>query len=208
MANSNDSAIVRVEENGIEYFTVVATGESGMSERGLSRMSGIPRKTISGWLTDLGENKAPKRLESLLGKALYLGENIKKNGRVIKAIRSEIGWRIIREGERLGHLAATQVLDAIGEIGLTSYIQGKTGWLPTHKQASFEMRQLVDRLNEVNPYKQNSCKREDLHYQFFVKEADELIIKRQIQTVFDLLAVSQTQQDFWILMQNRFGEGL
>ncbi|NEP58454.1 MAG: hypothetical protein F6K31_15800 [Symploca sp. SIO2G7] len=141
-----DRSILRTEENGVEYFTVVETGESAVSERGLSRMSGIPRKTISDWLQNLGGNKPPKRLKSLLGKALYLGETVKKNGRQIKAIRSEVAFRIIREGEKLGNEVATEVLDAIGAIGLTSYIQSKTGWLPKHYQAAPQAHKAINRI--------------------------------------------------------------
>lgn len=30
--------IIRVEKNGVEYFTVVATGQSGLSYRGLGEL--------------------------------------------------------------------------------------------------------------------------------------------------------------------------
>ena len=38
--------ILRTEENGVEFFTVATTGESGMSQRGLARACGVVHSTI------------------------------------------------------------------------------------------------------------------------------------------------------------------
>jgi len=44
---------IRTEQNGIEYFTIVATGESGMSQSGLARACGISRQSIIKLVDDL-----------------------------------------------------------------------------------------------------------------------------------------------------------
>ncbi len=157
MANQ-DSSILRTEENGVEYFTVIATGKSAVSERGLSRASGIPRKTLAGWLHSLGENKPVKYLESLRGNTLYLGEPIKKNGKSIKAIVSDAAEEIIWiAATELNKKEAKAALNAYRKIGFESYIQGKTGWLPKSYQSSQSARQKISRIMD------NHCPWEKLY---------------------------------------------
>ena len=47
--------ITRVERNGVEFFTIDATGESGMSESGLARLCGVAPQTVNellqNWVT-------------------------------------------------------------------------------------------------------------------------------------------------------------
>jgi hypothetical protein len=40
------SPIIRSEENGIEFYTIAATGESGMSQSGLAILAGVSRQSI------------------------------------------------------------------------------------------------------------------------------------------------------------------
>lgn len=158
MANSNDSAVIRVEENGIEYFTVVATGESGVSEIGASRLTEIPQQTLSRWLKNLTQNKPVKGLEHLCGKRLYLTQKPSKRGGKVKIIKAEFVYELLEFAafER-GSKVARQILKASGVIGLTSFIQGKTGWLPKRYQSSSSSRQLID-------YILNEPKQWNLHF--------------------------------------------
>ncbi|NKB16929.1 MAG: hypothetical protein HC770_00405 [Pseudanabaena sp. CRU_2_10] len=39
--------ITRVERDGVEFFTINATGESGMSESGLARLCGVTHQAIN-----------------------------------------------------------------------------------------------------------------------------------------------------------------
>lgn len=154
MANSNDNAIVRVERDGVEYFTVKATGESGLSESGLSVLSQIPRRTLGGWLRNLGENKLAKGLESLLGKDLYLGENAVKRGGQVRIVKAEYCLEILEFAafERKSAIAR-QTLKATGTIGLTSYIQSQTGWLPEKYTAVPAAHKQLNRiLDAPNPW--------------------------------------------------------
>jgi hypothetical protein len=266
MANIDDSAVVRFEENDVEYFTVKSTGESGMSQRGLSRMSGVPQKSLNRWFSDLSHPGVPKWLEPLQAMDLYLSHDkpIFKRGKEIKPIGAKASFKFISLVARnLKYDRAFETLDAIGEIGLTSFIQAKTGWLPEQYQASKQTRKYLDliistqadktrvkhfdsdwiieatritgyhwqgmpmanfirksvydylgcdvvaRLCEVNPYSENKpLKRDNYHYQHFHQEADELLLKRQIATVFDLMKMSRSQYDFWLKMRDRFGEGI
>ncbi len=72
--------ILRQEIDGIEYFTVISTGESGMSQRGLSRLCGVRLSTIQNILENLTENKAPFWLQKLAEGGLYLTDKTSYKG--------------------------------------------------------------------------------------------------------------------------------
>ena len=115
---SNLSQILRVEENGIEYFTVVATGESAVSLRGLARMTGVPRQTTSRWLSDLSHGAIPKWLEPLQDMPLELSHEIKKRGKLIKAIPAKTASKFISLVAR--NLKTDQALETLDAIGYAS----------------------------------------------------------------------------------------
>lgn len=80
--------ILRQEIDGIEYFTVASTGESGMSQRGLSRLCGVRLSTVQNILENLTENKAPLWLQNLAEGGLYLTDKTSFKGGEIKAIKA------------------------------------------------------------------------------------------------------------------------
>jgi len=45
--------ITRVERDGVEFFTLNATGESGMSESGIARLCGVAQQSIHAYLKSL-----------------------------------------------------------------------------------------------------------------------------------------------------------
>ena len=49
--------ITRVIRDDVEFFTIEATGESGMSESGLARLCCIDRKSVSNFIRNMGGNK-------------------------------------------------------------------------------------------------------------------------------------------------------
>jgi hypothetical protein len=49
--------ITRVERDGVEFFTIDATGESGMSEAGLARLCGVTRQAVMKVLRETGVTK-------------------------------------------------------------------------------------------------------------------------------------------------------
>jgi hypothetical protein len=140
-----------------ELFTIVATGESGVSLRGLSRMSGIPNQTLSVWFkTDLAHAGAPEPLKPLAGKVLYLPNQVKVRGKLIKPIRAEIAAEIIQYAAiDLQKPEAKKALRSFIAIGLDSYIQGETGFLAAaNQQATRDARYEITRLvREPNPWK-------------------------------------------------------
>jgi len=65
--------ITRVIRDDVEFFTIDATGESGMSEIGLARLCGVARQSISQILSDMVAGRTDKnRPEPLQRKDLWL----------------------------------------------------------------------------------------------------------------------------------------
>jgi hypothetical protein len=61
--------ITRVERDGVEFFTINATGESGMSESGLARLCGVARQTVSELLQNwIAGKTCPECLKPLIDK--------------------------------------------------------------------------------------------------------------------------------------------
>lgn len=132
-----------------EFWTVVATGESATSLRGLGRLSGIPNQTLSRWFdSDLSHEGVPeplKLLKSSPDKALYLPHEIKRNGKTVKAVLMDIAMEVVEYAAfDLQKPIARETYKAFARIGATSYAQGKTGWLPEEKQSSQQSRSLID----------------------------------------------------------------
>lgn len=83
MANQNSSSLVRVVKDDVEFFTVAATGESGMSVSGLAILCGVSKQSVSKLLNNLSTKSPSKWLDSFTGRDLNLStEGIKKGGKV------------------------------------------------------------------------------------------------------------------------------
>ena len=65
-------SILRYESKGIEFFTVQATGESGISHSGLALLCGVSHWTINDLVKNLEGKQATKRLKAFVGKDLHL----------------------------------------------------------------------------------------------------------------------------------------
>jgi hypothetical protein len=140
---NNNTDVLRVEENGIELFTIVATGESGMSQRGLARACGKSHTAIQKLEKTVATAEPPKRLKRFIGKQLRLATGLPGSPIVYRA---DFCSAVIKHYAYLGSETAQDIDEATGEIGLNSYIQAKTGWLPNEYQSSQESRNILDLL--------------------------------------------------------------
>jgi hypothetical protein len=70
-----DNSILRVVKNGIGFFTLVPSGESGLTGAGIARSLGVTRESISNLRKMVEEavsvNDLPKSLQALHGKRFY-----------------------------------------------------------------------------------------------------------------------------------------
>jgi hypothetical protein len=147
--------VLRVMQDGIEFFVVEETGESAVSIRGLARMCGVRLNAIQYLLKTLDQQTAPKMLESLHGQDIYLTTKIVRKGKEVVPIRSKIASAIIRYYDRQGNETAQASTDAFAEIGFESYVQGVVGYLPSqYTESTLEARHQITRLiREPNPWK-------------------------------------------------------
>lgn len=98
---NNNSDVLHVDENGVEIFTVVATGESGMSQRGLAKACGKRPSTIQNLVENLVDGKAPEGLERFVGKKITLTPQYKKKGGSVIIYTSDFCSAVIRHYARL-----------------------------------------------------------------------------------------------------------
>lgn len=173
----NNIAVLRTERDGVEFFTIAATGESGMSQSGLARACGKDQSTISRLIEALSGKKSPKALKPSTYKGFApSGKSSSKNlnlsvdkdlalmqkvssewlqpftGKDLTLMRdhsdsdsktrnvtiysAEFCAAVIKHYAYGGSKIAQDFDFSLGVIGLTSYIQSKTGWLPEEFKAA------------------------------------------------------------------------
>jgi hypothetical protein len=135
-------SFARVEQDGVEFYTLKSNGESGMSMSGLARLCGVSDSSILRILKSIALHSVrSERLQRFIGKELYLCIKGPK-GAVI--VRAEVCSAIIRyyaiESEAKTETALYSY-DKFADIGMEKWIQGITGWTPqvavlemTHEQ--------------------------------------------------------------------------
>ena len=127
MANINK--ITRaIDSNGLEFFTLEATGESGMSQTALAVLSGVDQSTISRLGKSLMTKSPSKSLEPFVGKENQLCINSEyKNASIYKA---SFCSAVIRHYDRLGIETAQVSADRFIEMGINQWIQDITNYIP------------------------------------------------------------------------------
>lgn len=134
--------IIRKEEDGIEFYTVALTGQSGMSQSGLAALAGVDRKTLRDLEklleTPLGDLDLSESLKPFAGNPLTLGIDDpvidgKRQGN-LKIYKSSYCAAVLKHYSRIEELQrkdsrpATYSLVKFAEKGIDSWIQDITGW--------------------------------------------------------------------------------
>jgi hypothetical protein len=123
--------ITRVERDGVEFFTIDATGESGMSESGLARLCGVTHQGISHLLQDLAANKVPSEcLKLFSGEDLLLQTKGLKNAKVLKDQVCAAVIEYYAFESRNKNDKALFAFRKFAAIGMRAWIQATTGWQP------------------------------------------------------------------------------
>ena len=80
------SEIIRVEEDGVEFFTVATTGESGMSQSGLARLCGVDEGAVRKLLKLVRTSSSDEFLKPLWDMELTLRTSYReyKNAIILK----------------------------------------------------------------------------------------------------------------------------
>lgn len=124
--------IIRRMLDGIEFFTINATGESGMSKSGLAILCGVESSTVKRLVDNVLRGRAPKRLRPWQGKELNLllttGEKYSKRGGKVDILRADFCAAVIKHYAIEGNEAAEFSLDKFMGTGINTWIHGITGW--------------------------------------------------------------------------------
>ncbi|MEM6380295.1 MAG: hypothetical protein AAF705_19050 [Bacteroidota bacterium] len=152
MTNDN---ILRTEEKGIEYFTVIATGKSGMSQRGLARACGKRLSTLQNLIENiLTDRRVPEKLKRFVGKNFRLTDGIvNKDGKRVVTYNADFCFAAIKHYAIKGSKVADDTLDSVGEMGMTAYIQIKNNYQLKKETLAPEAQQRLDRImNEAREF--------------------------------------------------------
>jgi predicted transcriptional regulator len=120
--------IVRVVDNGVEFFTVLETGESGMSVSGLAKLCGVSQPAMSKTLKTLITKSPSRWLNSLVGKDLNLTTSGYKNGAKVRVLSSETCAAVLAHYAFSGHEKAAFAMQKFNRMGIDNWIQSITGW--------------------------------------------------------------------------------
>ena len=125
------SSIIKSEENGIEFYTIAATGESGMSQSGLAILCGVARQTLQSMLKTLAEKAPSETLKPWLGKSLTLAESgiiDRKPVGKLNIYAADFCAAVIQHYAFAGNKTAQVSLTKFATIGINLWIQGITRW--------------------------------------------------------------------------------
>lgn len=127
-------SILRVEQDSVEFFTVEATGLSGMSQIGLSRLVDISHQSINDLIANIiaGRSRS-KYFKPFSGKDFILQAQVMINGKTIPVsiIPAHICAGIINYYAFISdHKTEMAYYSALkfSEMGIERWIQGITGW--------------------------------------------------------------------------------
>lgn len=129
--------ITRVIRDGVEFFTIDETGESGMSESGLARLCNVSRQSVSELLRSILSGKLEiNPLKPLQRKDVWVqARNLDsiENSKIshISIVRAEICAHVVQHyafGSRHRTDEALFALQKFSILGVTAWIQGITHW--------------------------------------------------------------------------------
>jgi hypothetical protein len=129
--------ITRVERDGVEFFTIDETGESGMSESGLANLCGVARSSLHQFVSNssLGweaEKELNPRFRKVIGcKANYSKDFKPGQNSNIKILSATVCARTIEHYAFESKHKTAEALFAyrkFAELSITAWIQEVTHW--------------------------------------------------------------------------------
>jgi hypothetical protein len=130
------SAPLSEDSSNSQFFTVEATGESGMNQTALAVLCGVTQPSISSLMSNLASKSPSKFLDHLVGKDLILASNKKypgltvdsKNPGLVTVYKASVCASIVQyyafQGNEVAQYSLTQFIDR----GVEAWIQVITGW--------------------------------------------------------------------------------
>ena len=129
--------ITRVVRDDVEFFTIDATGESGMSESGLARLCGVAKQSVNELLRNMVSGKfdenhsEPLQRKDLWCQARGLSSIEKSKISNLYILRAEVCARVIRHyafDSRHKTKEALYAYHTFATKGISNWIQGITEW--------------------------------------------------------------------------------
>lgn len=148
--------IIRKEEDGVEFYTVALTGQSGMSQSGLAVLTGVSQQALS-QLEDTLTSKAPSEsLEPFVGKVFTLTiDDPKIDGRSVgnlKVYRSSYCAAVLKHYASRNNQTALFSLLKFAERGIDSWIQDITGWKQWHESIQTHTDVYIKRIEHMRDH--------------------------------------------------------
>ena len=116
-------------EDGVQFYTHIFTGVSGMSESGLIRLCGAPRSTVKDLLRDLVVgNPRSECLEPFSGKDIWLSDRGPNNSRIV---RDDVCAAVVEHYAYEAQQTTQRSIFAFrkfARFGIRVWIQSITGW--------------------------------------------------------------------------------
>lgn len=157
--------VIRYVQDGVEFYTHVFTGESGMSVSGLAQLCDAPRTTVNDLLRDLvNGNPRSECLKPWLAKDLWLTERGINNAKITKdevcaAVIEHYAYEANKPTER-----ARFAFRKFGAIGVRTWIQSITGWNQHCKQ------RLIDGFVDQQPHRIRGARFHDDFYKMLYRK--------------------------------------
>jgi hypothetical protein len=129
--------ITRVVRDDVEFFTIDATGESGMSETGLARLCGVTKQAVSLFLRDMvSRNSSSDQLEPMQRKDLWCqakGLHPSERSKIsnLYIVSAKVCAKVIKHYAFDSKHKTDKALFAyqmFAERGITAWIQEMTEW--------------------------------------------------------------------------------
>lgn len=132
MVNSYAIALLKSEQNGVEFYTVQSTGESGMSQSGLAILAGVGQSTLFDLQKTLFGKAPSECLEPFVGKDLTLfGTDFTINGKQVGNLKIYISSycaAVLQHYATKGNQTALFSLLKFAQQGIEKWIHEITGY--------------------------------------------------------------------------------
>ncbi len=126
---------LKVMSDELEFYTVNATGESGMSQSALAKLAGVTRQSLIKLEKTLSTKMRSEHLKSYAGQDFYLVTSEhhilivdSKNAGNLTLYKADYCGAVIAHYAVKGNQTAFGSLTKFCSTGITKWIQGITGW--------------------------------------------------------------------------------
>ena len=154
--------LIRKVENNVEFYTVLETGESGMSQSGLAILAGVSSQALIKLEATLVTSSPSECLQPFVGENLTLvtnnEQNLTVNGKSVgnlKIYKSSYCAAVIKHYASQPRQTPEAVYSALKfmEMGIDSWIQSITKWKKDQDAKSLHTNVYIQRIENMRDHK-------------------------------------------------------